>query len=119
MSFEAWFTDYSEAYSTILSGPFGNEISMFSEKGNYPMRYETKLVDKDNDVFITTFGLDIDLSRYKIPAYSSDCYEQIEYTASTFAGISTDTENATKLSIKYETTNNNIVTLTPVNDAGV
>ena len=39
------------------------------------------------DVFLTTFGLEIDRLKYKIPMYSSGCYDKIHYNANDFSGI--------------------------------
>ena len=76
--FQTYFTDNSS--STILTT---DDINIFSS--DYKQVYKTQLVDRTKDVFITTFGLEIDRSKYKMQPYSSDsCFEKIDYDTSDY-----------------------------------
>lgn len=111
MSFEAWWLDNMD--STLLSGDY----TMFSNKENYPMVYKTQLVDMNSDIFLTTFGLEIDHERYKIPMYSSGCYEKIHYEASDYTAISVNTENISYINVPYNSATNNLIGIKPVTDS--
>ena len=103
MSFTVHWKDNMDC--TLLSGDY----TMFSNKENYPMIYKTQLVDMDSDVFLTTFGLEIDHERYRIPMYSSGCYEKVHYEASDYETIDLNTENISALNVPYNSATNNLL----------
>ena len=98
MQFQTYFTDSTT--ETILKADFSSD---------YQQVYKTELVDEGKAIFLTTFGLKIDRSKYKMQPYSDDiCFEKVDYDSNDYSDIDTSlpNEGPMSLNVKYDPISN-------------